>query len=126
MLRFTIATLLKLSPFLLLANPVSAVGCFSGGQQESAEVLETPISQACGTLAKAYTGGETDKTCIDLPDGNSANFAVELASGAADASLSVSDCIDQNEITAGGCSSRGGIRQFNSFQLTLDPNSGSC
>jgi len=130
MFQLRIVTLLKLTPFLLLANPVSAVGCFSGGLSESAGAVANAISTACdNTLAKSYFGGETISACINLSDGNHVNFDVLLQSG--DGSLSASDCIAQNSDTAAGCGGHGGIRQFVrifgflNFTL-LDPSIYTC
>ena len=126
MFQLYIATLIKLTPLLLLAKPVSAVGCFSSGQQESAGAVVGAISAACDTLAGTYVGGQIETACENLSDGNRVNFEIALAGGAATTSISVSDCIAQNTDTAAGCDEHGGIRQFNQFQLTLDPNTGAC
>ncbi|MCJ1359585.1 MAG: hypothetical protein MMC33_009587 [Icmadophila ericetorum] len=120
----SISTMFKLAPFLL-STPVTAVGCFSGGlsQPYNSEAVAL-IKNACDVLATEYSASGVMSNCQDN-ENNRINFAVTNTANNG-ASLSDADCVSQNEITAMGCQGYGGIRAFGDFQLTCDPNSGSC
>ena len=115
-------TALKACAFLL-ATRALAVGCYSGGQSlpyDSDEINANNV--ACNVLSGSYTSGQ-QKTFCQTIGSNRIDFSVTASSAG---SLARADCVNQNAQTAQGCNGLGGIRAFGVFDLTYDPNTGTC
>ncbi|CAI7618990.1 unnamed protein product [Penicillium glandicola] len=113
---------------LLIATPVSANGCYSGGESWSDVGTNTEIFDAmdsvCDGFAGTFSSGEAKSVCSSFSSGNRVNWAVTNNQGNSQ-TLIASDCIAAMTIEINACS-HGSLQQHGDFLYQDDPNAGSC
>ncbi|KDR73919.1 hypothetical protein GALMADRAFT_250609 [Galerina marginata CBS 339.88] len=100
---------------------IANVGCFGGGQVGDCSSV---INSFCTPDFNNVPGGASVTECFNVNNYH-CDFSVKNTASQSQ-SISTALCEADMLVTNNGCNGHGGIRADGNFQLTVDPNAGSC
>ncbi|KAF2417712.1 hypothetical protein EJ08DRAFT_666377 [Tothia fuscella] len=109
-------------------NPVSAQGCYSGGERwanDRAYALQQ--AQAfCNDVGRGnYYAGESRPKCYNLSSNKKVNFVLSLLSTVPGRYIDAPECYDGMIKEINGCDN-GGDTTYTNWRYIADPNAGNC